>query len=149
MSMLADLAKPFPPDLIEQVQARDDGDDFTVDYVAHSHVVEKLLYQHGPFSFTVDEILRDPETTVMLGCLATLTLTIDGRTVVIREMGEGYMKNAVSDALKRCAMRAGVGLHLWCGPSYRLDKALARREQPPEEGSDHHDDTDGGEEVQP
>ena len=38
------------------------------------------------------------------------------------------MKNAVSDAVKRCAMRIGLGLELWCQETYVLDKALATKE---------------------
>jgi len=37
------------------------------------------------------------------------------------------LKNASSDALKRCAMRVGVGLHLWSQENYYLDKALKKR----------------------
>jgi hypothetical protein len=38
------------------------------------------------------------------------------------------LKNASSDALKRCAMRLGVGLHLWSQDNYYLDKALEKRQ---------------------
>jgi hypothetical protein len=37
------------------------------------------------------------------------------------------LKNAASDAIKRCAMRLGVGLSLWSQENYYLDKALAKR----------------------
>ena len=37
------------------------------------------------------------------------------------------LKNAASDALKRCAMRLGVGLHLWSQDNYYLDRALEKR----------------------
>jgi len=40
------------------------------------------------------------------------------------------MKDAVSDAVKRCAMALGVGLHLWSQinntDEYFLDKQLAK-----------------------
>ena len=43
-----------------------------------------------------------------------------------------YWKNATSDAFKRCWMRLGLGLHLWSGSSYFLDRQLAKSEPQPE-----------------
>ena len=63
---------------------------------------------------------------------------IDGMVTVIDEIGECERpgqndglnaKNAVSDAVKRCAMRVGLGLELWCQETYVLDKALAREQE--------------------
>ena len=34
-------------------------------------------------------------------------------------------KHAESDAFKRCAMKIGLGLHLWAGDEYYLDKKLS------------------------
>ena len=62
-------------------------------------------------------------------------ITIDGRTVVIQEAGDcerpdnwktngARLKDAVSDGVKRCAMRPGLGLHLWSQDDYFLDKQL-------------------------
>ena len=36
-------------------------------------------------------------------------------------------KHAESDAFKRCAMKLGLGLHLWAGEEYYLDKQLDRK----------------------
>ena len=45
--------------------------------------------------------------------------------------GSGIFKDAASDALKRCAMRLGLGLHLWAQEHYFLDQQLrAHRLQP-------------------
>ena len=70
-----------------------------------------------------------------------MTLEIDGQIVTVEEAGEceqpfnwrtdgARMKDAVSDAVKRCAMAFGVGLHLWAqfeGKSeYFLDKQLEK-----------------------
>jgi hypothetical protein len=61
---------------------------------------------------------------------------VDGDFVTITEVGDvehpsgnnaSNLKNAASDALKRCAMRLGVGLHLWSQDNYYLDKALEKR----------------------
>ena len=66
-----------------------------------------------------------------------MQFVIDGQPVVIDEIGECERpgpndglnaKNATSDAIKRCAMRVGLGLELWCQETYVLDKALATKE---------------------
>jgi hypothetical protein len=36
------------------------------------------------------------------------------------------MKDAMSDAYKRCAMRLGVGLHLWAQEHYYLGEKLLK-----------------------
>ena len=38
-------------------------------------------------------------------------------------------KHAESDAFKRCAMKVGLGLHLWAGEEYYLDKKLSEAER--------------------
>lgn len=74
----------------------------------------------------------------IVGCLAELTLTIDNDLSVV-EVGDceqphnwphdgARLKDASSDAIKRCAMRLGCGLHLWSQDSYRLHDALVKRE---------------------
>jgi len=43
--------------------------------------------------------------------------------------GDGErLKHATSDALKRCAMRVGLGLSIWAQQSYFLDRALDKRD---------------------
>ena len=69
------------------------------------------------------------------------SVEIDGKTVSVEEVGDvekpsnwktngARMKDAVSDAVKRCAMALGVGLHLWSQinntDEYFLDKQLAK-----------------------
>lgn len=124
MSQLSDLARPFPERLVSRLPPTATRP--ALPFVAHAHIVEKLLYVLGPFSFAVDEIIY--EGGHPRGCLATLTATVDGQRVAIREVGEGHLKDAASDALKRCAMRIGVGLDLWAKGDYTLHTALTRRE---------------------
>lgn len=61
----------------------------------------------------------------VVGAVCRLSCTLDGQRVVIEEVGDcedpynwphdgARAKDAMSDALKRCAMRLGLGLHLWC-----------------------------------
>jgi hypothetical protein len=72
---------------------------------------------------------------VIVGGVWRLTLQIDGRSVRLEEAGDVEdphnwrhdgmrLKQAASDAIKRCAMRAGLGLHLWAGERYILDGRL-------------------------
>ena len=137
MSQLRELSKPFPESLVKQKPGK-----FAAAYVEHSVVGQRLLEVLGPYSFEVKQMITNPDGMVT-GCLATLTCTIDGREVRITEVGDverpgesngSAGKTASSDALKRCAMRLGVGLHLWSQSSYYLDRALDKREK------DGHDD---------
>jgi len=132
MSQLHELARPFPPALVKQKPGK-----FAAAYVEHSVVVQRLLEVVGPYSFTVDKPVTNPDGVVS-GCLATLTCTVDGQQVSVTEVGDvehpganngSNLKNAASDALKRCAMRLGVSLSLWAGDNYYLDKSLAKREK--------------------
>jgi hypothetical protein len=79
---------------------------------------------------------------VVVGGVWRLTCEVDGRRVRIEEIGDvgdvhnwphdgARLKDAASDALKRCAMRLGLGLHLWAQEHYFLDRQLrAFLEQP-------------------
>jgi len=73
---------------------------------------------------------------VVVGCTATLSCEIDGKRVSITEVGDverpgdnngSSLKSASSDALKRCAMRLGLGLHLWSQENYYLSSSLEKR----------------------
>jgi hypothetical protein len=75
-------------------------------------------------------------TNVVVGVLLKLEVTIDGRLVTVTEVGDceqphnwptdgARMKDAMSDAIKRCAMRLGCGLHLWAQDLFYLHDALA------------------------
>jgi hypothetical protein len=130
MKQLYELARPFPASLIKQKPGK-----FAADYVEHSVITQRLLEVVGPHDFAVDRIITNPDG-VLVGCTAVLSVQIDGRLVSITEVGDverpgdnnaSNLKNAASDALKRCAMRLGVGLHLWSQDNYYLDKALAKQ----------------------
>jgi hypothetical protein len=83
----------------------------------------------------------------VVGVVARLTATIDGQRVVVEEAGDceephnwphdgARMKDAMSDAYKRCAMRLGVGLHLWSQDDFYLAEKMLKqdRERPSTEG---------------
>jgi hypothetical protein len=125
-----ELSRPFPSSLVKQKPGK-----FAASYVEHSVVSQRLLEVVGPHDFAVDRIVTSPDGIVQ-GCTATLTVEVDGRRVSVTEVGDvehpgtnngSNLKNASSDALKRCAMRLGIGLHLWSQENYYLDKALEKR----------------------
>jgi len=143
VSQLSELSKPFPAKFISQKPGK-----FAASYVAHDIIAQRLLEVLGPYSFGVVELIRD-KTGEVVGCLASMTVTIDGTRVTITEIGDAEAssnkndgakaKDAASDAFKRCAMRLGCGLHLWAGDSYYLHTALnkvAGNPQPSERKAD-------------
>lgn len=130
MTQLYQLARPFPPELIEQKPGK-----FAASYVSHAVVNARLLEVCGPFRWSVPRVIQNPDGTVV-GCFGRLEVTVDGADVVIEEVGDverpsgnaaSDLKAASSDAFKRAAMRLGLGLHLWAGERYFLDRALAKQ----------------------
>ena len=139
-SQLQQLAQPFDKRFIEKKPGARGGD-----YVTHSVVTEYLLKIVGPFDYELVQVIRGhaPEVKTksttygareeaILGVVARLTITVDGQTRRVEEVGTednpamqtdaANLKNAMSDALKRCAMRFGLGLHLWSQEMYELDQ---------------------------
>ena len=143
MEQLYELSRPFPKEFVHPAPAGKFGD-----YIQHSVIRQRLLSVVGPYSQEVKqvfkEVLKDKQgqqVEVVTGVVLALTLEIDGQIVTVEEAGEceqpfnwrtdgARMKDAVSDAVKRCAMAFGVGLHLWAqfeGKSeYFLDKQLEK-----------------------
>ena len=143
---LIELATPFPENLVRPAPQGKYGE-----YVPHPTVTERLLSIVGPFDYEVTEVIRghaekvtgkekvyESRENAIVGCLATMTCVIDGKHTTITEVGTEdrpamhndaeNLKNAASDALKRCAMRMGLGLHLWSGADYFLLKQLEKDE---------------------
>lgn len=142
MSDLFELAKPIPSRYIGSSDKGMDAADHTV--------ITQLLHLRVPgWSMEIREVLRSevpekqgkssswPGGMFVTGCIVRLSCVIDGTPVVVEEAGgvelasmkdgDGErLKHAVSDALKRCAMRIGLGLHIWAGENYFLDRATAK-----------------------
>lgn len=146
---LAKLAKPFPQRLIKAPPKGKYGS-----YVEHNTVNEKLLATVGPFDFEVREIVRGAEDKVE-AVIGRLTCTIDGKRVSVDEVGDcenpsnwktegGRLKDAISDCLKRCAMRIGCGLHLWSGEDFQLYDVLLAGSREVSTGSEHGPTTPPG-----
>ena len=136
MSQLFKLATPFSEKFIETKPGK-----FAAVYVPHGIVTQFLLGIVGPYDFAISDIVRDADNTVT-GCLCTLTVDVDGRTTSIQEVGEcenpsnwktdgARLKACASDGIKRCAMRLGLGLHLWHkhDGNYVLADILEKREE--------------------
>lgn len=79
---------------------------------------------------------------VVVGVVMRLTCRVDDEISVIEEAGDcedphnwphdgARLKDATSDAFKRCCMRLGLGLHLWAPDDYFLERKL-KETKPPE-----------------
>lgn len=152
---LLELARRFPGGFVE----RKDGNDYVAHHVVNQRLLtivgpfdfELVEVVRGD----VAAVPPDPSGrsrrakagtpalhNVVVGGVWRLTCSIDGRQVRVEEVGDvgdvhnwphdgARLKDAASDALKRCAMRLGLGLHLWAQEHYYLDRQLlAVQEQP-------------------
>ncbi len=136
------LARRFPPELVDKKGK--------FDFVEHAVITQVLLNELGPFDFTTSQVIRSADGMVT-GAICRLTCTVDGRVTTIEEVGDvenpqskgtdgARLKDALSDALKRCAMRLGLGLHLWAQRRYFLDRLLKQEEDiDPSEKADASD----------
>jgi hypothetical protein len=149
MSDLEALSRPFPQRYIKQPPKGKYGQ-----YVPHDIVNQKLLAVLGPFDFHVTEIIRSGENNQVEAVICRLTATVDGQRVTVEEVGDcevpsnwktegGRLKDAISDALKRCAMRLGCGLHLWSGSDYDLYDILRKQQQVATDNKDAEEPTRG------
>ena len=130
MTQLRELARPFPKSQIEQKPGS-----FSADYVAHHVVVQRLVSILG--AIPTQEIVRELyDADKLTGVVLRLSCEVDGNFVVVEEAGDvegnektngARLKNAVSDAYKRCAMRMTLGLHLWAQEHYWLDAWFEKR----------------------
>ncbi len=145
MSQLRDLARKFPADSIQKNPTGYGS------YVPHHLYVQRLLMHLGAYDFELVEIVRgeapgkagaDPLTDVITGVVMRLSCEIDGRRTVVEEVGDceipsnwdtdgKRLKDAISDALKRCCARIGLGTHLYAKEpkDYVLASVLREREE--------------------
>ena len=138
MNQLYELSRRFPDKFIH------DNPSGYGDYIQHSVIRQRLLTVLGAYSTDVVEVIYDGE--VVTGIILKLSCNIDGKDISVVEAGDvekpdnwktngARMKDAMSDAIKRCAMALGVGLHLWSTmklddgtiqDEYFLDKQLEK-----------------------
>ncbi len=78
--------------------------------------------------------------SAVVGVVCRMRAVIDGQAVVVEEAGDceephnwphdgARMKDAMSDAYKRCAMRLGVGLHLWSQDDFYLAEKMLKQDR--------------------
>lgn len=127
------LREPFPPERVLKLPATSKRPE--LDYVSHADVTDRLLTVDPMWSWEWG--VNDPQTGLPSKDLSLtregdewvlwMALTVCGNTkrdvgyapaVDYRQDGTPYpkseaLKHAVSDALRRCAMRFGVALDLW------------------------------------
>ncbi len=142
MSQLYELSRVFPDKFIHKNPTG------FGDYIQHSVIRQRLLSVVGAYSQEVKHIIREKltdkqgkEIEVITGVILALTVEIEGELVTVEEAGDveqpfnwrtdgARLKDAVSDAVKRCAMAMGVGLHLWAQfdnqSEYFLDEQLKK-----------------------
>jgi len=127
MEQLYELSRRFPNKFIHQ---KGFGD-----YIQHSVIRQRLLTVLGAYSTDVVETIYDDGT--ITGVVLKLTCVVDGKEVSVTEVGDvenptnwktngARMKDAMSDAIKRCAMSLGVGLQLWS--TFKLDDGTIQDE---------------------
>ncbi len=129
VTQLERLARPFPAKYIHKPAQGKYGE-----YVPHHVVTQALLAVVGPFHLGVGEVFTGQDGSIE-GCLVTISCDIDGRRISVTEIGDcenpknwktqgARMKDAISDGVKRCAARLGLGLHLYSGAEYFLYEQL-------------------------
>ncbi len=143
MRDLTKLLHPFPASVVHKNPGGGG------DYVKHSTVEQRLLDVLGcpPDTTFVREIRGDAPgkggetlTNVVVGVILRMEATVDGHHVIVEEAGDcelpsnwkhdgARMKDAMSDAYKRCAMRLGVGLHLWSQGDFYLSEKMLKQDQ--------------------
>lgn len=145
-----ELARQFPDGFVERTQ----GNDYVAHHIVNQRLLqvtgpfdfELVQIIRG------DVAAKDPDpngssrrakagtpalTGIVVGAIWRLRCEIDGRDTVIEEIGDvgdvhnwthdgARLKDAASDALKRCAMRFGLGLHLWAQEHYFLHEQLLK-----------------------
>ncbi len=129
------LTANFPKSVIKKAPQGKFGD-----YVPH-HIYTKRLVDvvGGKYNFTYD-IIRDKDNAVV-GAKCTLEIDDLGtvqevgdvdRHALARNLTESeILKLAVSDGIKRCCMRFGIGLELWTGDTTEEEHYAGSTEETP------------------
>ena len=145
LRQITKLLHPFPSKMVEKNPTGYGS------YVAHHIVEQRLIDVLGvPPTTRIVTIVRgdapakkasDPQlTNVVCGVVMRMEATIDGQPVIVEEAGDcelpsnwnhdgARLKDASSDAYKRCAMRLGVALHLWAQEHFYLGEKLMKADQ--------------------
>lgn len=113
--------------------------DFTLREVIRGHVDGRPPNPNGKSARAKAGVPALEDAVV--GVVCRMEATVDGERVVVDEAGDceephnwphdgARMKDAMSDAYKRCAMRAfGVGLHLWSQEDFYIAAKFMRQDE--------------------
>ena len=138
------LARQLPDHMIKRAPQGKFGS-----YVPHYDIAQRALSVIGPHDFSVIEPIRGHAVEIqgkdktyqardgaIVGAICELKAVVDGQLVTIREIGTEdkpamhhdaeNLKRAASDGYKRCWMRLGLGLHLWCTDGYWLHAQIEK-----------------------
>lgn len=155
MTQLADLARPFPNAF---VRANPSGGGTYVPHPLYTQRLLLYLggYSFERVEIIRGDVPGKPPNPdaesqrakagtpdlhgVIVGCVCRLTVTVDGTRQTLEDVGDcesphnwphdgARLKDAMSDALKRCARHIGLGLHLYAKSpdEYVLARLLADR----------------------
>lgn len=128
-----ELSKPWNKSFVKQLKMSYGS----IDYVEHTQVTQKLIALIPDLKMELGSVFYDKvedengiRRKFLTGCEYTISGTIDGEFRTVTEAGmcdkpffaEGRMKVAnngerlkecISDAVKRCGMRLGIGIELY------------------------------------
>lgn len=152
---MAELARPFPDRLVHTNPAG--GGSYIKHHVIEQRLIQVLgipphftlveivrgnvaAIQPNPQANSKRAKEGRPElVNVVVAVIARMQASIDSETVIVDEAGDcesphnwdtdgQRLKDAFSDAYKRCAMRLGCALHLWSQEEYFLFDKLSQEQ---------------------
>lgn len=105
-----------------------------LDYVGHAGITMRLNDVLGPGGWSFQPYAHGQEGLPLMGreFYASLTITVPGEDPVTKwDMAANYNgpQEALGDALRRCAMRFGIGTYLWAKSDHAHN--LATQQEPP------------------
>jgi hypothetical protein len=130
------LTKNFPKDMVKPAPKGKFGS-----YIPHHLYTQRLVdVVGGKYNFFVKEVLRDKDNAVV-GAICRLEIEglgaveevgdVDVHQVARNITESEILKLAVSDGIKRCCMRFGIGLELWTGGETEEEHYAGRTEETP------------------
>lgn len=99
-----------------------------LDYVGHAGITMRLNDVLGPGGWDFQPMAYTPEGLPMMSRDAfwgKLTVVVDGEEVTKWELAANFNgpQEALGDALRRCAMRLGIGTYLWAKSEHAAELA--------------------------
>lgn len=108
-----------------------------LDYIGHAGITMRLNDVLGPGGWDFQPMATTAEGLPVISqsvFWAKLAVTVDGETVTKWELATNYSgpQEALGDALRRCAMRFGIGTYLWAKSEHAAALASFTEEPEPE-----------------